>query len=502
MLVSCGALQVWVSAPASHVWLHFAAWAPVLAILFRLPPLRRTLAGWLVGSAAYAFIFAWLPVTIAEFSSLSPTSGWLLLVVLSLAQGLPVAVFALGMAGLREESGSAWVLSVPAWFVVCEFAAPQLFPYLQGVAWYQESWLFLSAAYLGVSWISFLVLACSAWWVVLYETRGRWRSRDFLVPSALVAGLLAVSLILSQLREVDIAAAEQGEPDTVRVAVIQSNIDARAKRRLLRRSGVTALSDAYVERSRRVLASSAPIDALIWPEGAIQGHPREHPKVLELARDSQAEIWLGSVVTVRAPDGTRTSHNSAFRIDSRGKVAERYDKILRVPFGEYVPLEDYVPALRSIRGPGRIRAGREVVLAGGSEGPSFVFLICYEAIHGSLVRAGVALDPDLLVNITYDGWFGGRAPHQHLMLAATQSALHGRPLVRAATTGVSAIVDPRGKIVASTELSEAATLVAEVQLTRVPTLYSRTGDTFVWLCAAMCLVIFGRRYRRQRRRAV
>jgi apolipoprotein N-acyltransferase len=166
--------------------------------------------------------------------------------------------------------------------------------------------------------------------------------------------------------------------------------------------------------------------------------------------------------------------------------------MLRVPFGEYMPLKGLLPFLRRIEGGGRLSPGEQQVLL-GPPGARFVFLICYEAIHPRFVRESAALVPDLFVNLTYDGWFGRtRCRYQHLMLSAIQAALYGRPLLRAATTGISAVVDPRGQIVAATQLFERSVLVANVPLVQVPTLYASIGDAFAWLCAGTSLVALAR----------
>src|SRR5690606_26757747 len=109
----------------------------------------------------------------------------------------------------------------------------------------------------------------------------------------------------------------------------------------------------------------------------------------------------------------------------------------------------------------------------------FCFLICYEAIRHAYVRTGVQREVDLLVNITYDAWFGDtNCPAQHLMLSAIQAAQYGVPLVRAATTGISAITDTRGILTAQTEVFTPAVLVGEVKRVRLPTFYGAVGDWF------------------------
>jgi apolipoprotein N-acyltransferase len=116
------------------------------------------------------------------------------------------------------------------------------------------------------------------------------------------------------------------------------------------------------------------------------------------------------------------------------------------------------------------------------------FLICYEAIFPSLVRETVQAGARLLVNITYDAWFGQTAaPYQHLWLASARSAENGIPLIRLGTTGISTIVDSLGRTGYLSHLFERRVLLYTVKLVWLPSLYSRIGDVFAWLCLLFAL---------------
>ena len=135
-----------------------------------------------------------------------------------------------------------------------------------------------------------------------------------------------------------------------------------------------------------------------------------------------------------------------------------------MPFGEYVPLADVLPFLRAIEGPGNLKRGDGLKIFEGV-GTRFTFLICYEAVHTPYVREGVRAGAELLVNLTYDTWYGRTAePHQHLMLCAIQAAQLGVPLVRAASTGISAFVDMRGVITHRSNLYQREVLVGVIQI--------------------------------------
>jgi apolipoprotein N-acyltransferase len=181
----------------------------------------------------------------------------------------------------------------------------------------------------------------------------------------------------------------------------------------------------------------------------------------------------------------------------------RYHKIRLVPFGEYVPIQSVLTL------GGRISAKVIKQVADFTPGDEYATwvvdghpvgaFICYEAIFPDLVREFAARGAELLVNVTNDAWYGRTsAPHQHMAMAAFRAVENGKYLVRAANTGISAVVDPRGRVLQSTALFERTLLVREVPFVPGLTFYGRHGDVFAWSClglaaAATLRARFGRR---------
>jgi apolipoprotein N-acyltransferase len=127
---------------------------------------------------------------------------------------------------------------------------------------------------------------------------------------------------------------------------------------------------------------------------------------------------------------------------------------------------------------------------GAVDGHRMGGFICYEAIFPEIVRQFAARGAELLVNVTNDGWYGRTsAPHQHLAMALFRAVENGRYLVRAANTGITAVVDTRGRILARTGLFEQTVLVRDVPLLTETTFYTRHGDVFAWTCAALALAL-------------
>jgi apolipoprotein N-acyltransferase len=170
-------------------------------------------------------------------------------------------------------------------------------------------------------------------------------------------------------------------------------------------------------------------------------------------------------------------------------VGKRYDKQILVPFGEYMPFEKQLNFIyRQIRWRSRFIPGQGPVVQ-QLDGISYGFLICYEAIFPALVRRSVQHGAELLVNITYDAWYGRTsAPHQHLLLATIRSVEHGIPLIRLGTTGFTTVIDSLGRIGSKSRLFEQEVLLHTVKLVHLPSLYTRIGNVFAWFCGLTFLI--------------
>jgi apolipoprotein N-acyltransferase len=485
MLLFSGGVQASISPPLGWTFLHPVSWVPAFWVFSRLEGRRAFCAGWLLGASANAAIFYWIVGTVGRFSNLPPPLPHLVLALFAAAAGLYAAVFAWGFGSVRRASGRWWPLGVAAWFTAVEFLIPQMFPYFQGVAWYRVPSIFLVTALTGVSGVTFLVILCNG---VVFQAVGEMRGgsaapRAWVANAGVLVALVACAFAWSAVRLERIESAEAGA-ETLRVALVQPNYDVVRRREMLRKAPEVFAED-LVALSRAAARSLGDIDVFVWPEGALSREPRapRNAAVLEFVRETGAEVWTGAYDFRVEEDGRRLSYNSAFRIFGDGVVDERYDKNILVPFGEFMPFADVIPALRKIRGPGNFARGEDLAVYDGGLA-RFAFLICYEAILSGYVREGVRQNPDLLVNLTFDAWFGDTSePSQHLMLAATQAAQYGVPLLRSTTTGISAFVDARGRITARTGVYTREVLVRDVKKLRVPSFYARAGDWFAWLCA-------------------
>jgi apolipoprotein N-acyltransferase len=353
-----------------------------------------------------------------------------------------------------------------------------------------------TASLIGIWGLTFLAIAIFASPAVLIDGRSHGRS-PWIAPVAALALLLAMGVfgvIRLSLNPTRIVA-------DVKLRVMQPNLQQDAKFNYAAKAQVM---QKYLTLSDRASGpgSSGVRDAsiLIWPESAF-------PFFLTREADAMAEIADllskgGTVLitgSVRAPDvppGTRITraYNSIYVIDHDGSVLSFYDKLHLVPFGEYLPFQNWMEylgfeQLTKIQGgfiPGTVRHSLQIPNA-----PRALPLICYEAIFPSAV-ATQEDRPGWIVNLTNDGWFGiSTGPHQHLQQARVRAIEQGLPLVRAANTGISAVIDPLGRIVAELGLGIEGVLDSKLPSAIPPTVYARTGNipAAILLAAAFLFVV-------------
>jgi apolipoprotein N-acyltransferase len=239
-----------------------------------------------------------------------------------------------------------------------------------------------------------------------------------------------------------------------------------------------------------------PPDAVIWPETALTFLPQDRPDLLEQMAGAAGDARLiAGAMFFRMEDGARHWSNALIALDRAGGIAARYDKHHLVPFGEYLPLAPLLSAigLDAIAGMpgGGFTPGpgpRVLDLAGL---PPFAPAICYEMIFPQgLVPDGTR--PDWILHLTNDAWFGAFAgPQQHLAQARIRAIERGLPVARAAQTGISAMIDPWGRVTAAIGLDRHGHVDAALPAPLAPTPYARAGDLpalaallLMWLAVA------------------
>jgi apolipoprotein N-acyltransferase len=252
---------------------------------------------------------------------------------------------------------------------------------------------------------------------------------------------------------------------------------------------------SHLALTRKAAAQGARL--VVWPESAVPFFFDRDPVVADLLR---RQVDADRVYLVFGNDDRDAGDDErrfrlwvgAKMLDPGGALALRYHKMRLVPFGEYVPIQSVLSAIgvgKLVQRVGEFTPGDELAV-GAADGHRLAVFICYEAIFPDLVRGFTQRGADLLVNITNDGWYGRTsAPYQHLAMAAFRAVENGKYLVRAANTGFTAVVDPRGRIRQRTSLFEQTVLVADVGIVRGSTPYARYGDMFAWACLGAAVAL-------------
>lgn len=467
-----------VSPPIGLHWLHWFSFVPLLLALPGDRGRDFTL-GYLSGVAGVAALFWWLTDTITTFSNIPMALAIPIVLLFSAVFGLPYGLLTACLHPLRRRFGPAWVFLFPAVWVAGELLQPALFPYYQGVGQYRVPYTWQLASVFGAMGVSYLVLLtnCAVAAVGMAVREGA--PRPWGVFAAV--GMLFLLNLGYGYRRFHAVEAELAAAPTLRASIVQDG--ATLLQRFEERG--SQVMKGWIARTRQV-APMEP-DLVVWPEGSIAYNPtdaRVAPVLGQLAREGGFHLLLGGGTSEPDPLNVqrRLHMNSCYLFADDGEVQGRYDKMVPLPFGEYLPwpvsyLRDY------IQGPGNFRAGTEPHVF-NVNGTTFTTPICYEAILERQMRR--LMDVDLFVNITNDGWFGDTAaPHQHAMLSAVHAVELGRPMLRVAYTGVSMVIEPHGVIRDETEPFTEVATVTTLRLGRFETPYRTWGRYFPYLCAVV-----------------
>jgi len=257
----------------------------------------------------------------------------------------------------------------------------------------------------------------------------------------------------------------------------------------------------------RALAASQPLDLIVWPESilGVKLASRKGSLATKVLGDTRIPTLFG-VVLLLGEDEEVLPRSSALLADGAGRILGTYDKMVLVPFGEYIPFGENFPVLYSlVPTTGRFQPGTNLEpLPFGKY--LFSVNICYEDIFPGQIRSLMGSGhgghiPDVLFNLTNDSWYGKTTePMEHLAQASFRSIEHRRFLVRSTSTGISAFVDPVGRIVERSGVWTRETLVSRVPMMRSHTLYALLGDWLGWVCGLLALAGIGRSLFLARRR--
>ncbi|MEM9267596.1 MAG: apolipoprotein N-acyltransferase [Pseudomonadota bacterium] len=434
-----------------------------LTALFVLRPQgtwrAHALFGWLAGVGYFAVSLFWI---VEPFFVDATSHGWMAPFALFFMAGGLAIFWALGF-GLAQRSTA---LLIATWTGAEALRAFVLtgFPWAHpGHIWVDTPIAQLSALF-GPHGLTLFTLGVAG---LVATRKGLWIGAG----SALFLAVGAFGFLRTQ---------TPVEMRDITVRLVQPNAEQHLKWR-------NDMIPIFFDRMMQATLATPQVDAVIWPETAVPFLYQQRPDLdLAIAQAAQAPVVYGT----RTVEDDKL-YNSLAVLDREGQAVDVYHKTHLVPFGEYLPFEPLLRALgldifvgfRSFDA----GSGLEVITAAGL--PPFLPLICYEAIFPQEINA--VPRAEWMLHLTNDAWFGQlTGPYQHLALAQLRAIEQGLPVARAANTGVSAMIDPLGRVTQSLGLGEAGHVDAQLPAPLAPTLYRQAGDWPIWV-ALIALAALG-----------
>lgn len=479
------------------------AWIALIPLLIALEgqtPAAGFRLGFITGFTAYCGLLYWVTIVMTTYGNLpwlvSVALWWLLAAWLAAFYGLTAWAAVFG-----KQRGCKWVVLLPLAWVAADYLRGILltgFPWtMLGHSQYRLLPLIQVADTTGVYGITALIVLAN---VVFYRILRALAGTDIQYP-AKSALLLVVALAVTFWHGFHRLNRPLPETTPFRVALIQGNIDQSIKwSPAFQNETINIYSSLSRQAARR-----GPLDLVIWPESAapffFQEPSPAAEQIRQVSRDLKVSLLFGSPA-VEIRNGRPAYLNSAFLLDRNGDLLGRSDKMHLVPFGEYVPLSRLLPFVQKlVHGIGDFVPGKEARPLRTDSAPLGV-LVCYEAIFPELARRHINNGSRVLVNITNDAWFGhSSAPWQHLSMAAFRAVETRTPLVRAANTGITSIVDQNGHIRGMTSLFKEAIMLGEIHPGSADAPYLKLGDLFAQGCLASTILILLVQWWRGRRQA-
>ena len=519
--IAAGASMRLISPPIGWYALH---WFNIIVVFWALSSrkhMHNAAVMYLFGVSLYITNYYWITESAQTFANIPLVLCFFIILLYALFFALPFSLLGFASHWLRDRVGWSWIFLLPGLQVAIEQTWPSLFPYYHGALLYRSEWTWQFASVLGVTSLTYLIFLVNATGAEFIYRRREAQKYPVKIAVAVLVLMMGVTTFgyfrHGQLKE------EIAKAPRIRVSVLQQDVTMKHR---MDRDPWESIYD-WRMLSDRILDQKP--DLVIWPEGAIGGpyNPTEtrpctdykltstligpasvrkacnvlknqslHTYFSAIAKDNDTYFLMGGgtfepfIVDafIKAQKENKPidyyATNSIYLFDRSGTVTGRYDKMIPLPFGEYIPLSDTFPILRKmIQGVGNFHAGKEVTYFKATfKGKEYTFStpICYEAILNSQMRK--MSDADVFINVTNDAWFGdSAAPHQHAMLATVQSIEWGSPMIRNAYTGVSFFVAVNGDITHEIPAFEEHASIQEFPLYTTETIFRKGGWIFPWL---------------------
>jgi apolipoprotein N-acyltransferase len=460
-------------------------------LVVRQPQMGRAFfVGWIFGTVFFYGSCYWLTYSMIHFGGFSAWLSFLLLLPGAALLAIFPALFTAVLARSVNKWGVAALFVAPLLWPAQEWARLQITGQLWNALGYSQAYhaaIIQTASWGGVYAVGSLIVTVNTAIAFTLTKRN--------VKSTAMSGVLIVFVavvVLAANKSSHSRALDDDSQAGVVVVAVQPNVpmDLVKSEEDLRK--LTARHFELSESALRELPQDGRPRLVIWPESpmnfAYGGDNQLRAVLANFARTNHTSILLNSQ-EVAPNDGI---YNSAVLINQEGSLVAQYDKIRLLPFGEYVPLPEWVPGAGLIRGiVGDFTPGTNYRLMSVGEVRTGVF-ICIESAYPSIARRFAAEGADVLINISNDGYLGPTAVmRQHLANPVFRAVENGRPLLRVTNTGITARITPRGEVKDATQGFRPEVRTWGITRAQSPkTFYSVHGDWFAAGCAVLSLLIF------------
>jgi len=447
---------------------------PLLFIILKKSPKQSFFLGLTAGFSYYTILIYWIPSVPAHYGSLSIGVSIVIYILFVLFLALFWAFFCLLWTKIFESFPRLIFLLCPFLWISFEYIMTHLltgFPWgLLGSSQYLNIYFIQLASITGVYGLSFVLVLFQS--LFLYSIKYREKA-PFFIGLAFVL-LIHLGGFLSLKKNPSIE-------NSFTASVIQGNVSSDIYWDKISIKEVWSLFDQHLELSRKAFEKGSRL--IIWPEfsiplcfscsyGLFQDFKE---KLFQFVQETRCTLLLGTNENIGSPGNIRY-YNTALCLSPDLSLSHYY-KMHLVPFGEYTPYKKIFFFIEKMtHAIGDITPGTQYSLH-RFESTKFGSPICYEIIFPDLIRKFVKKGANFLVTITNDGWYGkSSAPYQHFSIAVLRAVENRRYLLRAATTGISGIIDPFGRILSKSELMTKTHLTGDITPSQALTFYTKYGD--------------------------
>lgn len=473
--------------------LEFLVWFSLVPLFFAIN--GKTLfqsfkLGFLTGVLSFLGIIYWVIVAVYTYGNIPFIISGAILLLLVFYLSLFIGAFTFLSRFIQVCLLTQSFLFVPFLWASLEYLRSFLlsgFPWANlGYSQYLNLSFIQMAEITGNYGLSFVIVLVNA---TLFEMIAQLSQKKLPYLKIVFTVLVLLGFLIYGYIKINIIDRKIAKNPILKIGLVQGNIDQSLK---WDESYQKETMNIYERLSLKV-AEGRP-DLIIWPETAtpffFQDAKEFQSMVLNIPKKTDTFLLFGTP-SYKIEEDKINHYNSALLVSPEGELKGKYDKIHLVPYGEYVPFGEYIPLGSLGEGIGNFKPGKEIYNFTIPKG-KFGVLICFEIIFPDLCRRFVKKGANFLVTITNDAWFGKTsAPYQHLTIATFRAIENRVFIARAANTGISALIDPVGRIVKKSGLFTEETILGSIRLSERKTFYTLYGDIFAWACSIFSIFLLG-----------